>query len=415
VSAFAVAVLVVFNLGIIYLLLAAPLGRRRIVQSRVVAASREKLWNALWPLGSEAGWSGQVVGADLLSTETARVRLAWHGRDESPVEHVMRFGDVIRGERFSATIVDDSLLDPAFWSEYRETAELSGPDGAVRVTLTRTDRYRGLAFIVFRYFALRREIRKLQSWAETGTFRRGGLFEHPLTQAGFAVLSALILWPLFGLNRAGFFYAMVLTGVVALHELGHMAAFRLAGHRRARMIFIPLLGGIAIGGRPYDSRFEVAFVALMGAGLSAFPMALAMGLSLAAAAAGEAHSANLLMIFAGCSALFNLANLVPMWKFDGGQVLRQICPDAAMLAVASFLLLFIFLGFGYVAGFPPATLVVAAGVFALLSLITSGAGVKTRHELKAITPPERLAMAAALVAAFVIHGAGVVWAAQKLV
>ena len=33
------------------------------------------------------------------------------------------------------------------------------------------------------------------------------------------------------------------------------------GHRKVRMIFVPLLGGIAIGGRPYDSRFEVAFVA----------------------------------------------------------------------------------------------------------------------------------------------------------
>jgi Zn-dependent protease len=240
------------------------------------------------------------------------------------------------------------------------------------------------------------------------------MFEHPLTQVGFAILSAFILWPLFGLTRTGLFYSAVLTSVVALHELGHMAAFRLMGHRRVRMIFIPLLGGIAIGGRPYDSRFEVAFVALMGAGFSAFVVAIAWGWSVHAASSGEMHLANLLMIFAGCSALFNLANLAPMWKFDGGQVLRQICPNAPVLAAASFALLILLLGFGYLAGFSARVLIVAGIVVALLSLITSGSGVRPRHELKPILPRDRWVMAAALLAVFTIHGVGVVWAARQL-
>jgi Zn-dependent protease len=193
-----------------------------------------------------------------------------------------------------------------------------------------------------------------------------------------------------------------------------MAAFRLMGHRRVRMIFIPLLGGIAIGGRPYDSRFEVAFVALMGAGFSAFVMAFALGCSTRAAAAGEMHLANVLMIFAGCAALFNLANLAPMWKFDGGQVLRQICPNAPVLAAASFLLLALLLGFGYLAGFSIRVLIVAGIVVALLSLITAGSGFKPRHELKPILTRDRWAMAAALLSVFAIHGSGVVWAAQQL-
>ena len=124
--------------------------------------------------------------------------------------------------------------------------------------------------------------------------------------------------------------AAVLTTVVALHELGHMAAFRLMGHRKVRMIFIPLLGGIAIGGRPYDSRFEVAFVALMGAGFSAFivPVAIAQALF---GGRGWRAAAGVLGTLAGCAALFNVANLVPVWKFDGGQVLRQICPNPSVL------------------------------------------------------------------------------------
>ncbi len=414
-SAFTIAILIALNLGLIFLLMAVPLGIRTVRLSRTIAAPREMLWSALWPLGKNAGWSGHILSAERLTADSARVKLSWNGRDDRPIERTYGFADFVAGKRFSATIVDDTSLDLAFWAHYRESAALSGEDGAVQVTLSRTDKYRGLAMMGFRYFALRREISRLKSWAETGTFRRGGIFEHPLTQLGFAILSALLLWPLFGLTRAGLFYATVLTGVVALHELGHMAAFRLMGHRRVRMIFIPLLGGVAIGGRPYDSRFEVAFVALMGAGFSAFLVVLAMCFSVEMAAAGHMRVANLLMIFAGCSALFNLANLVPMWKFDGGQVLRQICPNGTVLAVASFSLLSIFLTFGYLAGFSLKVLVVCGAVIAILSLITAGSGVKPRHVLKPILPHDRVAMAAALISVFVIHGAGVIWAARGLV
>ena len=145
------------------------------------------------------------------------------------------------------------------------------------------------------------------------------------------MLSAFILWPFFGLNTGGLILAAVLTAVVALHELGHMAAFRLMGHRRVRMIFIPLLGGIAIGGRPYDSRFEVAFVALMGAGFSAFVVPLAIASSNLALVNGHPAAASVLAALAGFTAFFNIANLVPVWKFDGGQVLRQICPNLSCL------------------------------------------------------------------------------------
>ena len=292
---------------------------------------------------------------------------------------------------------------------------LSREGGGTRVTLSQTDRYRGVAFLVFRYFAMRRELGKLKVWAETGQYRKGGWFEHPLSQVGFAVLSAFILWPFFGLNLGGLALAAILTSVVALHELGHMAAFRLMGHRKARMIFIPLLGGIAIGGRPYDSRFEVAFVALMGAGFSAFLVPIADRRQ-RASPRGEGHrlAAALLATLAGCAALFNIANLVPVWKFDGGQVLRQICPGPIALALASFSLLSAFLALGWLAGFSPGFLLVAGAVFAILSLLTMGSGVKPRHELKPIRTFDRFAMAGALLAVFAIHGYGLLWASARL-
>ncbi|AZO74808.1 MAG: site-2 protease family protein [Mesorhizobium sp.] len=407
--------LVAGNLGLIFLLMTVPLGRRTVTVSRVIEADRKRLWQALWPFGADAGWSGEILSAEPLDGEgTALIKLSWEGRDGRPIERKARFDDVAEGSRFSMRVIEDTALDPSFWADYRETTELVLEGGATRVTLTQTDRYRGVAFLIFRYFAMRRELAKLKVWARTGKYRKGGWFEHPVSQIGFAVLSAFILWPFFGLNPGGLALAAILTSVVALHELGHMAAFRLTGHRRARMIFIPLLGGIAIGGRPYDSRFEVAFVALMGAGFSAFLVPLLIAASGVAGSEGHRLAALLLATLAGCASLFNIANLVPVWKFDGGQVLRQICPGPVVLALASFLLLTALLALGWRAGFSPSFLLVAGAVFSILSLITVGSGVKPRHELKPIHAFDRLAMAGALLAVFAIHGYGVLWASAQL-
>ncbi|TJV38989.1 MAG: site-2 protease family protein [Mesorhizobium sp.] len=410
------AILVVSNLGLIFLLITVPLGLRTVRSSRVVAMDRQRLWQALWPLGNDAGWSGEILSAQMLDGEgEARIMLSWEGRDGKPIERRSKLEDVVEGSSFTMRVIEDTALDGSFWKDYSETTELVSEDGGTRVTLGRTDRYRGVAFLVFRYFAMRRELSKLQHWAATGQYRKGGWFEHPLSQVGFAVLSALILWPFFGLHLGGLTLASILTSVVALHELGHMAAFRLMGHRKARMIFIPLLGGIAIGGRPYNSRFEVAFVALMGAGFSAFLVPIVIAASVFAGGEGHKAAAALLAALAGCAALFNIANLVPVWKFDGGQVLRQICPGPIVLALASFFLLSAFLALGRQAGFSSGFLIVAGAVFSILSLLTVGSGVKPRHELEPIRTVDRFAIAGALLAVFVIHGCGVLWASGQLI
>jgi Zn-dependent protease len=405
--------LVACNLGLIFVLMTVPLGTRTLRRSRLIVADRDRLWQALWPLGRDSTWSGEILSVTGFRGG-ARITLSWEGRDGQPIQRKVAFDDVTAGQRFSMRIVDDTSLDPSFWRHYRETTELLCEGDAVRVNVSRTDRYRGIAFLVFRYFAMRRELGRLGSWAETGHFRKGGWFEHPLSQLGFAALSTLIFWPFFGLTTGGLALATALTLAVALHELGHLAAFRLMGHRKVRMIFIPLLGGIAMGGRPYDSRFEVAFVALMGAGFSALLLPILIAGSVLAEAAGHSLAAMLLAVVAGCSALFNIANLVPVWKFDGGQVLRQICSGPVVLGAASFGLLSAFLALGWHVGLSPGAVLTAGAIFACLSLLTMGAGVRPRHELKPIRTFDRIAIGAALLAAFVIHGYGVLWASAVL-
>ncbi len=408
-------VVVAVNVGLIFLLIVAPLGARTLSVKADVDSPRKRLWHALFPLGDHVGWSGEILDAVQHEARSDQVRLSmsWEGRDGQPITRIAQLHDVVPEERFSMTIVDDSALDANFWANYRRTAVLREAGGRTEVVLSQTDRYRGLAFMAFRYFSLRRELNRIVTWAKTGSFERTAVFEHPATQLGMAVLSALLLWPLFGMTAMGLLLAGILTLVVALHELRHMAAFRVTGHKSARMIFIPVLGGIAIGGRPYDRRFEVAFVALMGAGFSAFLVPVAIAAWTWAKASGHEFTADVFAAFAAFCAFFNLANLVPVWKFDGGQVLRQICRSRATLAFSSFVLLTVFLGLGYGAGIPTEVLLIAGGVFVLLSLMTAGGGVKPKYELTPLDPAERVMAVAGLVAVFAIHGLGVLWAADN--
>ncbi len=409
--------LIGLNLGLIFLLLAAPIGVRTFSVSRTINAPREKLWNALWPLGSKADWSNEIVSAAGAGGNggQAWLQLAHEGRDGNPIQRHVVFDEVVDKTRYSMRVADDSSLDHTFWANYRAATSLADcGDGKTKATLQRTDRYRGIAFMVFRYFAARRELAKLEIWAQTGHYRKGGLFEHPVMQIGLAIASAFLIWPLFGLNVGGLIYAATLTLVVALHELGHMVAFRLMGHKSARMIFIPLLGGIAIGGRPYDSRFEVAFSALMGAGFSAFFVPLAIAGSNYTAVAGMPNLSTFFVVFGVFLGLFNLANLVPVWKFDGGQVLRQLCLGPTLLALSSFALLAGFLALGHALGLPLPLLFGAGTVIAILSLMTTGSGVKPRHELKPILASERYMIASGLVAVFATHAASVFWSVTIL-
>ncbi|TIV59295.1 MAG: site-2 protease family protein, partial [Mesorhizobium sp.] len=68
--------LVAGNLGLIFLLMTVPLGRRTVTVSRVIEADRKRLWQALWPFGADAGWSGEILSAEPLDGEgTALIKL----------------------------------------------------------------------------------------------------------------------------------------------------------------------------------------------------------------------------------------------------------------------------------------------------------------------------------------------------
>ena len=413
-SPLSIAVLVGAYLFVLFALMGAPVGSRTITRRVSIAAPRDRVWQALYPLGREAGWSRQILEARASGPDTAWLKMAWDGRDGDKITRQLRLEDVEEGRRFASVVIDDSALAHRFWRSFREETVIDGVDGDLTVTITQSDRYVGLAMVLFRYFALRRTAAKLKLWAETARFTEGGAFERPSTQFALAILSMLVLWPLFGMTYPGFVLSAAMTMVVAIHELGHVVAFRVMGHKRVRMIFIPLIGGVAIGGRPHNTRFEVGFSALMGAGFSAYMVPLAMVGAQWAERSGHGTAAASLVAFVACGAAFNLANLVPIQRFDGGQVLRQIFATDRALGLASFAMLLAFLGLGWFAGFPDRVLIIGGAVLSIVGLVTVGGGVAMKHALHPISGRERLAIGLALLATFVIHGVGGLWAFQRI-
>ena len=412
--------LATLNLLAVWLLMAVPVGVRTVRVKARMTADAEKVWQAVSPRGRFANWHHGTLSSTPAagSADLVEQRLTALDRHGEPIRRVFEVKDVsvdAARRALDIRVVEDSTLDIAFWKNFHERVALQdNEDGTVTLTVSRTDRYRGVAFLLLRHFALRRELKALRQWLATGRSdpERFG-FEHPAFQVALAALSTLILWPFFGLSKTGLLLSALLTVVIVLHEFGHMLAYRAFGHPSTRMIILPLLGGVAIGGRPYNSLFEVASCALMGAGMSAFlvPAVIAFHQSFGVGQTAFANAAVLFFLL--ILGAFNLLNLLPMNRFDGGQVLRQVFPGPVSLTAGSFLVTVIILTIGWRIGVPDFTLVAALAVFALLSLM-GHRGVKPRHRLVEMSPAQRLMSGLGLYAALALHGYAVIYATDRL-
>jgi len=412
--------LLVINLGLLWLLMRAPLGRRTIRLSRTYSCSPDVLWSAINPGGPDASWHHSVLSSQPVANRQGLIEQTYRHLDKNgaPCRRLLALETSPHLARnahgFQSRIIDDSALDPAFWSSYRERRIIRPAGDSALLEIEQTDRYRGLAFLLFRYFVLRREMQALDGWLKTGESLPQGQFERPLVQGGLAVLSTLLLWPFLGFDAAGLMLSTFLTLVIALHELGHMAAYRMFGHTHVRMIFVPLLGGIAIGGRPYRSLFEVATCALMGAGMSAFLVPIfTVATQLADAGWLPSASREPLLIFMLILGAFNLLNLLPMHRFDGGQILRQVFRTRGSQIAASFVVTLCILSIGFQVGIPAKILTAGLLVFTLVSFI-SGGSAKPRQMLEEMKDGERMLVAFGLYAALAMHGYAIIFATEKV-
>lgn len=142
-----------------------------------------------------------------------------------------------------------------------------------------------------------------------------GLDPQGLGISALAVIAAMVFFgPVFGLS---------IILVVVIHEFGHVAAFRVAGHHDASFRLVPLLGGYAISNRPVDTQEEDVFITLMGPAICLAPMLLAYAL---VPIATEHFPAAIgpLYTFAGIAGALNFFNLLPIWPLDGGRLTAAI-------------------------------------------------------------------------------------------
>lgn len=412
--------LAAINLGLLWLLMAAPLGRRTIRVSRLVLERPEEVWKIARPAGNQTAWHPNVIAVTPVEGKPDLVEFAYRHLDRHG--HPARRTMIVDRTAMTATgsfscdlrVIGDSTLDPSFWEGYRESRKVERAPLGSKVTFEQTDNYRGIAFYLFRRMALARELASLRDHIEERPSSSLLHLEHPGWQTLLVLLSTLMLWPFFSLTATGLMMSIFLTLVILLHELGHMVAYRAFGHQSVRMIFVPLLGGIAIGGRPYHSHFEVATCALMGAGFSALlvPILIAAHQSIA----GFPHPAGMdgpILVFLVILGAFNLLNLLPTYRFDGGQVLRQVFEGQYALGIASFMVSGVILWVGWRIGLAPPILLGGLAIFILLSMIRTKS-VKPREALVPISSPERLMTGLGYYAALAMHANAVVYACDRL-
>jgi len=139
-----------------------------------------------------------------------------------------------------------------------------------------------------------------------GTLRRW------LTQAVWLVAALASFWWL-----AGWKDAVLLAVLVVLHEAGHALAMWMTGSGVRFIALIPFIGGVAMPKRMYESDAQLAFVALMGPGMSLLPT---LGLIWFAYSNESQLAAHAGFMFA----FINGINLLPLTPLDGGVAMNAL-------------------------------------------------------------------------------------------
>lgn len=135
---------------------------------------------------------------------------------------------------------------------------------------------------------------------------------------GLAVVSFVLAGIVFG-----WVAGIVLVLGIAMHEFGHVAAFRAAGHDDARFRLIPLLGGVAISGRLPKDQLTDFYIAFMGPGIMLCVVVIS-GVSISWLLPDYPTAANIAAAIFTITGAINFFNLLPLWPLDGGRILRTL-------------------------------------------------------------------------------------------
>lgn len=187
-----------------------------------------------------------------------------------------------------------------------------------------------------------------------------------------AVLAAVYFWgPMAGL-------ALIVS--VMVHEFGHVAAFRVAGHPDATFRLIPMFGGVAISAKAPKSDLHQLYISIMGPGICLALMFVSYALY------ESLYDVSILVgsffwYVAIITGMLNFGNLLPLYPLDGGQIVRILTqtysPKLAYYLTISMCVLLL--------GFSVYNRMLFISVFAVLALQNAMGMPKyrTRHGLSA--------------------------------
>ena len=118
--------------------------------------------------------------------------------------------------------------------------------------------------------------------------------------------------------------------VLFIHEAGHLAAMKAFGFRDLRMLFVPLLGALALGKKELVKQSERVIILLAG------PVpGILLGLPLLVFGPREPidfHSLGLVFV------ILNLFNLLPITPLDGGRLIETLFFSRSSTLKRGFLL-----------------------------------------------------------------------------
>ena len=110
---------------------------------------------------------------------------------------------------------------------------------------------------------------------------------------------------------------------IAIHEYGHVAAFRAMGHTDARFRMIPFLGGVAISRQlPYNQLADF-YISIMGPGIMLAPLIIS-GFAAEMIGPGNPMLGQFAYTMFVVTGAINFFNLLPLWPLDGGRIVRTV-------------------------------------------------------------------------------------------
>ena len=315
----------ILNAGVeipLILILLALLGFRHKVNPRarlLVKAPQEMVFSLVdLHHGKVQAWSRTTVTSELLDDARQVFRMTYVTTLSTGTQ-----------QKSQASFRVAERRAPAYLELHREGLEGKSLNNELLKIVTETEARPGGTWLTLKYdWGPRPFIAQLLARADLwgGAYRLKGLAEtgkpdettHMWISAGVAIVTGVVSLVAFALMTS-WLVSGLLVVALAVHEFGHLLAYRLIGQPWGRMIFLPFLGALAMPRLPYETQAQAVFSALMGPGFSlllAFAITLPLMLGIALPA---------WLIMSGIVVIgLNLFNLLPVEPLDGGVALRSV-------------------------------------------------------------------------------------------